>query len=41
MHCRKLLGQKLLYRDFHRQTAELHIGIAMLNRLTALGIPVT
>jgi len=37
----KLLGQKLMARDFVRQTAELHVRIAILNRLTALGIPGT
>ena len=37
----KLLGQKLLSRDFDRQTAELQARIAILNRFTALGIPVT
>ena len=41
MNCLKLLGQKLTSRDFDRQTAELHIRIAILNRFTALGIPVT
>ena len=41
MNCTKLLGQKLLARDFDRQTAELQVRIAILNRFTALGIPVT
>ena len=41
MNCMKLLGQKLMARDFHRQTAELQVRIAILNRFTALGIPVT
>ena len=41
MNCMKLLGQKLAARDFHRQTAELQVRIAILNRFTALGIPVT
>ena len=41
MNCMKLLGQKLMSRDFERQTAEIHIRIAVLNRFTALGIPVT
>ena len=41
MNCMKLLGQKLLSRDFDRQTAELQARIAILNRFTALGIPVT
>ncbi len=41
MNCLKLLGQKLMARGFDRQTAELQIRIAILNRFTALGIPVT
>ena len=41
MHCVKLLGQSLMARDFDRQVAELHIRVAVLNRYTALGIPVT
>lgn len=41
MNCLKLIGQKLLSRDFDRQTAELQIRIAILNRFTTLGIPVT
>ena len=41
MHCIKLLGQSLMARDFERQVAEIQICIAVLNRYTALGIPVT
>ncbi|MCH2077775.1 MAG: IS5 family transposase [Rhodobacteraceae bacterium] len=41
MHCIKLLGQSLMSRDFHRQVAEIQVRIAVLNRYTALGIPVT
>jgi hypothetical protein len=41
MHCMKLLGQSLMARDFERQVAEIQIRIAVLNRYTALGIPVT
>jgi hypothetical protein len=41
MHCVKLLGQSLMARDFERQVAEIQIRIAVLNRYTALGIPVT
>ncbi len=41
MNCVKLLGQGLMARDFDRQVAELQIRIAVLNRYTALGIPVT
>ena len=41
MHCIKLLGQSLMSRDFDRQVAEIQIRVAVLNRYTALGIPVT
>jgi len=41
MHCIKLLGQSLMARDFERQVAEIQIRSAVLNRYTALGIPVT
>lgn len=37
----KLLGQRLMSRDFDRQVAEAQIRAAVLNRFTALGIPVT
>jgi DNA repair photolyase len=37
----KLLGQARMARDFERQVAEIQIRIAVLNRYTALGIPVT
>lgn len=41
MNCIKLLGQSLMSRDFDRQVAEIQIRVAVLNRYTALGIPVT
>ncbi len=41
MNCMKLLGQKLISRDFDRQTAELQVRIDIFNRFTALGIPIT
>jgi len=41
VHCEKLLGQRLLARDFDRQVAELQLRIAVLNGCTVLGIPVT
>ena len=41
MHCIKLLGQRLAARDFDRQITEVHIRVAILNRFTALGIPLT
>lgn len=37
----KLLGESLMARDFKRQVAEIQISIAVFNRYTALGIPVT
>ena len=40
-NCLKLLGQKLMARGFDRQVAELQVRVAILNRCTALGIPVT
>lgn len=41
MNCVKLLGQSLMARDFDRQVAEIQVRVAVLNRYTALGIPVT
>ena len=41
MHCVKLLGQSLMARDFDRQVAEIQIRVAVLNRYTAIGIPIT
>ena len=41
MHCMKLLGQRLMARDFDRQVAEVQIRIAVMNGYTELGIPVT
>jgi len=41
MHCVKLLGQRLLARELDRRGADLQVRIAVLNRYTALGIPVT
>lgn len=41
MHCVKRLGQSLMAREFERQVAEIQIRVAVLNRYTALGIPVT
>lgn len=41
MHCMKLLGQRLMARDFDRQVAEVQLRIAVMNGYTALGIPVT
>jgi hypothetical protein len=41
MHCVKLLGQRLMARDFNRRVAEVQVRIAIMNGYTALGIPVT
>ncbi|MGY9040102.1 MAG: IS5/IS1182 family transposase, partial [Rhodobacterales bacterium] len=41
MHCVKLLGQRLMARDFDRQVAEVQVRVAILNGYTALGIPIT
>ena len=41
MHCVKLLGQRLMARDFDRQVTEFQVRVAVLNGFTALGIPVT
>ena len=37
----KILGQRLMARDFDRQVAEVHVRVAIMNGKTALGIPVT
>jgi len=41
INCMKLLGHKLMARDFDGQTVEVQVRIAIFNRYTALGIPVT
>ena len=41
MNCIKLLGQSLMARHFERQVAEVQVRIAILNRYTTLGKPVT
>ena len=41
MPCLKLLGERLMARTFDRQTTELHIRAAVLNRFTRLGTPET
>ena len=40
-HCVKLLGQRLMARDFDRQVAEFQVRVAVLNGFTACGMPVT
>ena len=41
MHCLKLLGQRVMARDFDCQVADLQVRIAVLNGYTTLGISVT
>ena len=41
MRCFKLLGERVMARDFDRQVAELQVRAALLNRFTQLGSPVT
>ena len=41
MHCMKLLGQRLMAREFDRQVAEFQVRVAVLNGYTVLGVPVT
>lgn len=37
----KLLGERVLARDFDRQVAGLQVRAAILNRFTRLGTPTT
>jgi hypothetical protein len=39
MRCFKLLGERVVVRDFDRQVAELRVRTAILNRFTRLGTP--
>jgi len=41
MHCVKVLGQRLLARDFDWHVAKIQIRAAILIGFTALGIPRT
>ena len=41
MRCFKLLGERVMARDFDRQVAELQVRAAILNRFTRLGTPTT
>ena len=41
MRCLKLMGERLMARSFSRQTTELHVRAALLNRFTRLGTPTT
>ncbi len=41
MRCFKLLGERVMARDFYRQVVELQVRAAILNRFTYLGTPDT
>lgn len=41
MRCFKLLGERVMARDFDRQVAELQVRATILNRFTRLGTPMT
>ncbi len=41
MRCFKLLGERIMARDFDRQVAELQVRAAVLNRFRRLGTPIT
>ena len=41
MYCFKLLGERVMARDFDRQVAKLKVRVAILNRFTRLGKPTT
>jgi hypothetical protein len=41
MRCFKLLGERIMARDFDRQGAELQVRAAVLNRFTRLGTLIT
>ena len=41
MHCFKRLGERVMARTFERQVVELQVRVALLNRFTQLGTPVT
>ena len=41
MHCIKLLGDKLSARNFQNQVNEMHARVAVLNKFTELGRPLT
>ena len=41
MRCVKLMGERVMARDFDRQVVELQVRAAILNRFTQLGTPET
>ncbi len=38
MRCLKAFGERIAARDPDRQTAEIHIRIALMNRFSAIGM---
>jgi hypothetical protein len=41
MRCLKLLGKRIMFRDFDLHVAALKVRAALLNRFTQLGTPLT
>ena len=41
MHCFKRLGERVMAKTVARQVTELQVRVALLNRFTQLGRPVT
>lgn len=41
MRCLKLLGERIMAKDFDRQNTEVQIRIALMNRFTSLRAPET
>ncbi len=41
MNCFKRLGEQVMAKTFERQVTELHVRVALLNRFSQLGRPVT
>ncbi|SEC05123.1 hypothetical protein SAMN05519105_1849 [Rhodobacter sp. 24-YEA-8] len=41
MRCLKLLGERIMAKDFDRQNTEVQIRIALMNRFTSHGTPET
>ena len=39
MRCLKSFGERIASRDPDRQAAEIHIRVALMNRINALGTP--
>lgn len=41
MNCFKRLGERVMVKTFGREVTELHVRVALLNRFSQLGRPVT